>query len=611
MRPRLRLLTCGSVDDGKSTLIGRLLHDAGLILDDQRDALADASCKHGSTGEELDFALLLDGLDAEREQGITIDVAYRYFATARRAFIVADTPGHEQYTRNMATGASNCELGVILVDARKGLLTQTLRHATIVSLLGIRHVVLAVNKMDLVEFRQPVFDAIVDGFRKFAAALTFNSIAAIPVSARRGDNVTSASRNMPWYGGPALLAFLEDVDVEASEPTPFRMPVQWINRPHLDFRGYSGTIVGGAVRAGDTVVIAGSGRTAQVARIVTASGDLERAQSGDAVTLVLDRALDIARGDVLADPVNPPQVADQITAHLIWMHEATLFPGRSYLMKVGTQQTTAAVTALKYQLDVDTLSHHAARTLALDQVGFCNLSTATPIVFDPYAENRNTGCFILVDRYSGATVAAGTIAFALRRASTIPVQATAVTAGARAALKRQRPAILWFTGLSGAGKSTIANLLEAKLHAHGVHTAMLDGDNVRHGLNRDLGFTEADRVENIRRVGEVARLMTDAGLIVLCSFISPFRAERRMVRELVEPGSFVEIFVDTPLEQCIARDPKGLYRRALAGEIKNFTGIDQAYEVPERSELHLLAGRDDAEALAGQVFDRLAQLGFF
>jgi bifunctional enzyme CysN/CysC len=611
MRPRLRLLTCGSVDDGKSTLIGRLLHDAGLILDDQLDALADASRKHGTTGEELDFALLLDGLDAEREQGITIDVAYRYFATARRGFIVADTPGHEQYTRNMATGASNSELAVILVDARKGLLTQTLRHATIVSLLGIRHVVLAVNKMDLVEFGQPAFDAIVGGFRKFAAVLNFSRIMAIPVSARHGDNVTSASRNMPWYGGPPLLAFLEEVDVEASEPTPFRMPVQWINRPHLDFRGYSGTIAGGEVRPGDTVVVAGSSRTARVARIVTASGDLDRAQSGDAVTLLLDRELDIARGDVLADPAHPPQVADQITAHLIWMDEASLFPGRSYLMKVGTQQTTAAVTALKYQLDVDTLSHHAAKTLALNQVGFCNLSTAMPIVFDPYVENRGTGSFILVDRYSGATVAAGTISFALRRASTIPLQATAVTAGARAALKRQRPAILWFTGLSGAGKSTIANLLEARLHAHGVHTAMLDGDNVRHGLNRDLGFTEADRVENIRRVGEVARLMTEAGLIVLCSFISPFRAERRMVRELVEPGSFVEIFVDTPIEQCIARDPKGLYRRALAGEIKNFTGIDQAYEAPERPELHLLAGRDEADVLAGQVFDRLAQLSFF
>ena len=392
MRPRLRLLTCGSVDDGKSTLIGRLLHDAGLILDDHLDVLADASRKHGTTGDELDFALLLDGLDAEREQGITIDVAYRHFATARRAFIVADTPGHEQYTRNMATGASNCELAVILVDARKGLLTQTLRHATIVSLLGIRHVVLAVNKMDLVEFRQPVFDAIVQGFRKFAAALSFNSIMAIPVSARHGDNVTSASRNMPWYGGPALLAFLEEVDVEASNPGPFRMPVQWINRPHLDFRGYSGTIAGGEIRSGDTVLVAGSSRTARVARIVTAAGDLDKAQSGDAVTLVLDRELDIARGDVLADPTHPPQVADQITAHLIWMDEASLFPGRPYLMKAGTQQTTATVTALKYQLDVDTLSHHAAKTLSLNQVGLCNLSTAMPIVFDPYAENRNTGC---------------------------------------------------------------------------------------------------------------------------------------------------------------------------------------------------------------------------
>jgi len=612
MPPKLRLLTCGSVDDGKSTLIGRLLHDAGLILDDQLDALEADSRRHGTTGADLDFALLLDGLDAEREQGITIDVAYRYFSTAKRSFVVADTPGHEQYTRNMATGASNCDIAVILVDARKGLLIQTLRHAAICSLLGIRHVVLAVNKMDLVDFQQSIFDEIVGRFRRFAADLTFQTIVAMPVSARHGDNVVSASGRMPWYDGRTLLAYLEEVDVEGDrDVTAFRMPVQWVNRPHLDFRGYSGTIVSGSVRVGDMVLVAGSPRTARVARIVVAAGDLESAQSGAAVTLVLDAELDIARGAVLADPARAPQVADQFAAHLIWMHEASLLPGRSYLMKIGAHQTTATVTALKYQLDVNTLAKHAATTLALNQVGFANLSTAAEIVFDPYAENRQMGAFILIDRYSGATVAAGTISFALRRASTIPLQQTAVAAGARAALKHQRPAVLWFTGLSGAGKTTIANLVEAKLHAHGVHTTMLDGDNVRHGLNRDLGFTQADRVENIRRVGEVAKLMTDAGLIVLCSFISPFRAERRMVRELIGADSFIEIFVDTPLERCIARDPKGLYRRALAGEIKNFTGIDQDYEEPEQPELHLLAGRDDAGLLAQQVFDRLAQQKFF
>jgi bifunctional enzyme CysN/CysC len=612
MRPKLRLLTCGSVDDGKSTLIGRLLHDAGLIFDDQLAALRRSSQKHGSSGDELDFALLLDGLEGEREQGITIDVAHRYFSTARRSFVVADTPGHEQYTRNMATGASNSDIAVILVDARKGLLTQTLRHAAIISLLGIRHVVLAVNKMDLVDFQQSTFDGIVDGFRRFAAALTFKSLAAIPLCARHGDNVTSVSARTPWYGGPHLLAYLEDVDVEDDlSARPFRMPVQWINRPNLDFRGYAGTIVSGGVRTGDAVLVAGSSRTVRVARIVTACGDLESARSGDAVTLALDADLDIARGDVLADPIRPPQVADQIAAHLIWMHETSLFPGRSYLMKIGTHLTTATVTALKHRLDVDTLAKHAAKTLSLNQIGFCNLSLPTPIVFDPYLENRSTGGFILVDRYSNATVAAGVIAFALRRASTIPLQETAVTATARAAIKRQRPAILWFTGLSGAGKSTIANLVEARLHALGVHTSLLDGDNVRHGLNRDLGFTEADRVENIRRTGEVAKLMTEAGLIVLCSFISPFRAERQMVRELVEAGSFIEIFVDTPLEQCMARDPKGLYRRALAGEIKNFTGIDQAYEAPEQPEIHLLAGRDPENLLAQQVIDRLVALEFF
>jgi bifunctional enzyme CysN/CysC len=609
MQPRLRLLTCGSVDDGKSTLIGRLLHDAGLIPDDQLAALAQASQKYGTTGEALDFALLLDGLEAEREQGITIDVAHRYFATANRAFVVADTPGHEQYTRNMATGAANADLALLLVDARKGLTTQTQRHATIVSLLGIRHVVLAINKMDLVAFDQQTSEAIEAAFRRFCATLSFKSIVPIPLCARAGDNVVAASERTPWYRGPTLLAYLESVDIaDGRAEEPFRMPVQWVNRPHADFRGYSGTIAAGAISPGDPVMIGASHRVARVARIVTAAGDLDRAAAGDAVTLTLDTELDIARGDVIATPQHPPQLADQIAAQLIWMHEESLLPGRSYVMKIGAQQVSATVTALKYVLDVNTLAHNAARTLALNQVGFCNLSTTTPIVFDTYADNRETGGFILIDRYSNATVAAGMIAFALRRASTIPLQATAVSTTARAALKRQRPAVLWFTGLSGAGKSTIANLVEAKLHARGVHTTMLDGDNVRHGLNRDLGFTAADRVENIRRVGEVAKLMTDAGLIVLCAFISPFRAERQMVRELLEPGRFLEIFVDTPLAQCMARDPKGLYRRALAGEIKNFTGIDQSYEAPDAPELRLHAGETDANTLADQVVEKLVAL---
>jgi bifunctional enzyme CysN/CysC len=612
MRPRLRFLTCGSVDDGKSTLIGRLLHDAGLIPDDEREALAQASRRSGTTGDALDFALLLDGLEAEREQGITIDVAHRYFATAQRSFDVADAPGHEQYTRNMATGASNAELAVLLVDAAKGLTTQTLRHATIASLLGIRHVVLAVNKMDLVDFRAAAFDAIVTAFRRFAAQLAFADIVAIPLSARDGDNVVANSARMPWYDGPALLAHLESVEVGTDLPgRPFRLPVQWVNRPDANFRGYAGTIAAGALRVGDAVIVGGSQRAARVARIVTADGDREHACASEAVTLTLDADLDVARGDILAAPDHPPQQADQIAAHLIWMHESSLLPGRSYLMKIGGQQTPATVTALKYVLDVTSLARHAARTLALNQVGFCNLATASPIVFDAYADNRQTGGFILIDRYTNATVAAGMIDFALRRASTIPLQATSVSVAARAALKHQRPAILWFTGLSGAGKSTIANIVEARLHARGVHTTMLDGDNVRHGLNRDLGFTEADRVENIRRVGEVAKLMTDAGLIVLCAFISPFRADRQMVRDLVAPGCFIEIFVDTPLTECMARDPKGLYRRALAGEIKNFTGIDQDYEAPRAPELHLRTAEQDAETLAQQVIDKLVALELF
>ena len=610
-RPTLRFLTCGSVDDGKSTLIGRMLYEQNSIFDDQLTALEKDSRKHGTVGDDIDFALLVDGLEAEREQGITIDVAYRYFATKKRAFIVADTPGHEQFTRNMATGASNADLAILLVDARKGLLTQTRRHAYIVSLLGIRTVVLAVNKIDLVGFDQHVFSAIVKDFEGFAAKLNFRSVTAIPVSARYGDNLSERSSRMPWYDGPTLVGFLETVDVgEDGAEKPFRLPVQWINRPNLDFRGYCGTVAGGTVRPGDEVVVAGSGRTSKVVRVIgPGDEDLAAAGAGDAVTLTLSDEIDIARGDVLADPRHRPPVADQFAAHVIWMSGERLLPGRSYLMKIGARQVPVTVTDLKYRVDVNTLDHGAAKTLGLNEIGFCNLAAAMPIAFDPYRENRDTGAFILIDRMTNATAAAGLIDFPLRRATNIHTQDLAVSKEARAALKHQKPAILWFTGLSGAGKSTVANIVESKLHLRGVHTLMLDGDNVRHGLNKDLGFTDADRVENIRRVGEVAKLMVEAGLVVLCSFISPFQAERRMVRELVGENEFLEVFVDAPIEACIARDPKGLYKRALKGEIRNFTGIDQAYERPERAEVVLDAVAKAPEALADQVIAALEARG--
>jgi bifunctional enzyme CysN/CysC len=610
-RPTLRFLTCGSVDDGKSTLIGRMLYEQNSIFDDQLTALEKDSRKHGTVGDDIDFALLVDGLEAEREQGITIDVAYRYFATKKRAFIVADTPGHEQFTRNMATGASNADLAILLVDARKGLLTQTRRHAYIVSLLGIKNVVLAVNKIDLVGFDQHVFATIVQAFESFAAQLNFRSVTAIPVSARYGDNLSERSSRMPWYDGPTLVGFLETVDVgEDGAERPFRLPVQWINRPNLDFRGYCGTVAGGRVKPGDEIVVAGSGRTSSVVRVIGPGGeDLGAAEAGDAVTLTLADEIDIARGDVLADPRHRPPVADQFAAHVIWMSEERLLPGRSYLMKIGARQVPVTVTDLKYRVDVNTLDHGAAKTLGLNEIGFCNLAAAMPIAFDPYRENRDTGAFILIDRATNATAAAGLIDFPLRRATNIHTQDLAVSKEARAALKHQKPAILWFTGLSGAGKSTVANIVETKLHLRGVHTLMLDGDNVRHGLNKDLGFTDADRVENIRRVGEVAKLMVEAGLVVLCSFISPFRAERRMVRELVGEDEFWEVFVDAPIEACIARDPKGLYKRALKGEIRNFTGIDQAYERPERAEVVLDAVGQAPEALADQVIAALEARG--
>jgi len=615
-RDLLRFITCGSVDDGKSTLIGRLLHDSKLIYEDQLAALAKDSERHGTTGRDIDFALLVDGLEAEREQGITIDVAYRFFNTPNRSFIVADTPGHEQYTRNMATGASNADAAVILIDARKGVLVQTKRHSFICSLLGIRHVVIAVNKIDLIGFAKDTFDRIVGDFSAFASELGFTSVVPVPISARFGDNITSRSGNTPWYRGPALLKYLEQVDVEDDiGAKPFRFPVQWVNRPpsNRDFRGYSGTVVSGRIRRGDPIVIAasGGGQSTRLERIVTFEGDAESAEAGEAVTLVLADEMDVGRGDVLVGATGgpPPQVADQFAAHVIWMDQEALMPGRSYLARIGTRTLPASITAIKYRIDVNTREHVAAATLALNDIGFCNVSVASPVAFDPYAENRKTGAFIIIDRYSNRTVGAGMIAFGLRRAANIHWQALLIGKAERAALKRQKPAILWFTGLSGAGKSTIANWVEKKLVRMNRHTFLLDGDNVRHGLNRDLGFTEADRVENIRRVGEVARLMVESGLIVLCAFISPYRAERDMVRALVGHGEFIEVFVDTPIAECIKRDPKRLYASAKAGRLKNFTGIDAPYEAPAAPELRLSTDRRRADELTEDVVAALRERG--
>ena len=584
----LRFLTCGSVDDGKSTLIGRLLYDSKLIFEDTLVTLERDSKRHGTAGEDIDFALLVDGLEAERQQGITIDVAYRFFTTKKRSFIVADTPGHEQYTRNMATGASNCDVAIILIDARKGVLTQTKRHSYICSLLGVKHVVLAVNKIDLMGYDEDVFDRIVADYRSFAQTLGFLSLTPIPMSARFGDNVTLRSERMPWYPGPTLIEHLEEIDVAADRAAqPFRFPVQWVNRPDLDFRGFSGTIVGGSVRPGDKVVVSASGKTSTVERIVTYDGDLPYAEAGDAVTLTLADEVDIARGDLLAQPDARPEVADQFAANLLWMAEEPMLPGRQYLMRIGTQYVPTRVTALKHKIDVDTLEHLAGRTLALNEIGVCNFASTTQVAFDPYDESRDTGAFILIDRYTNATVGAGMISFGLRRASNIHRHAALVSRTERETLNGHKPAVLWFTGLSGSGKSTIANLVERQLYQMGVRTFLLDGDNVRHGLNRDLGFADADRVENIRRVGEVAKLFVEAGLVVICSFISPFRAERRMLRELLPEGDFIEIFVDTPLEDCMQRDPKGLYAKALKGEIANFTGVTSPYEAPQNAELVL------------------------
>jgi bifunctional enzyme CysN/CysC len=609
-RDLLRFITCGSVDDGKSTLIGRLLHECGLIFDDTLAALNRDSRRHGTTGADIDFALLLDGLEAERQQGITIDVAYRYFATPRRSFIVADTPGHEQYTRNMATGASTASLAIILIDASKGLLPQSKRHSLICSLLGIRHIVLAVNKMDLISFGADRYAAIVDAYRDFATKLNFTDITAIPLSARMGDNVTSASGNMPWHQGPSLLQYLEEIHVQSDGTgQPFRFPVQWVNRPDANFRGYAGTVVSGHIKAGRNIRLAGSDRNAQVLRIVTADGDLAEANAGQAVTLTLDQEIDIARGDMLVAPEAPPEVSDQFAADILWMGAEPMLPGRDYLLRLGQDWVQARVTSLRHGIDVNTGDHVAARTLQMNDLGLCHLSTLKPIAFDEYTENRATGAFILVDRFTHETVAAGMIRHALRRASNIHRADFTIDRTARAERNDQRPLLLWFTGLSGSGKSTIANLVEQALFTAGRHCYSLDGDNLRHGLCRDLGFTAADRVENIRRAGEVAKLMMDAGLIVVASFISPFRADRQMLRELVGAEDFVEIHVDASIETCISRDPKGLYARAKAGLIPNFTGLGSPYEPPEKPDIHLHTGDSSAEACAAQVLVALRQRG--
>jgi bifunctional enzyme CysN/CysC len=598
----LRFITCGSVDDGKSTLIGRLLWDSKMIFEDQLAALEADSKRVGTQGGAIDYALLLDGLQAEREQGITIDVAYRFFSTDKRKFIVADTPGHEQYTRNMVTGASTAQVAIILLDARKGVLTQTRRHSYLVSLVGIRHVVLAVNKMDLVDFSAARFHALREEYEAFAGELGLSGITTIPISALNGDNVLQRSTHTPWYAGPTLMDYLETVQVDDETVTrPFRLPVQWVNRPNLDFRGFAGTIASGCVHPGDEVVVAVSGKSSRVKRIVTMDGDLDKALAGQAVTLTLEDEIDISRGDLLSEPQARPEYADQFEARVVWMHEEPLLPGRSYLLKSGAATVPAQVSTLKRKVNVNTLHHEPGKTLELNEVGVCNLALGKALAFDPYKDNRATGSFILIDRMTNATVGAGMIDFALRRATNIHWQALAVDKHHRSLLKGQTPCVLWFTGLSGAGKSTIANLVERKLLSLGKHTYLLDGDNVRHGLNKDLGFTDADRVENIRRVAEVARLFVDAGMIVLVSFISPFRSERQMARDLLAPGEFVEVFVSTPLEVCERRDPKGLYKKARAGLLQNFTGIDSGYEKPEHPEITVDSTAMSPEFLAEQI----------
>jgi bifunctional enzyme CysN/CysC len=603
----LRFITCGSVDDGKSTLIGRLLYDSKMIFDDQLAALEADSKRVGTQGQNIDFALLVDGLAAEREQGITIDVAYRFFATEKRKFIVADTPGHEQYTRNMVTGASTAQAAVILIDARKGVLTQTRRHSYLAHLLGIRHFILAINKMDLVGYAQDVFETILADYTAFATSIGIGTFTPIPISGFIGDNITSRSANMGWYAGPTLMAQLESIELADPDPLPadLRLPVQWVNRPNLDFRGFAGQIASGLVRPGDAVRILPSGKTSTVSRIVTLGGDLDAARAGQSVTLCLADEVDCSRGDMIVAAANPPEVADQFEATIVWMAEEPLLAGRAYLMKIGTQTVSATVAAPKYQVNVNTMAHLAAKSLTLNAIGVATLATDRPIIFAPYAQSRTLGGFILIDKLTNATLAAGMLNFSLRRAQNVHWQATEITRERRAALKNQTPLVLWFTGLSGAGKSTIANLVEKRLARMNRHSFLLDGDNVRHGLNRDLGFTDADRVENIRRLGEVAKLMTDAGLIVITAFISPFRADRQMVREMIAPGEFMEVYIETTLAQAEARDVKGLYKKARAGNLKNFTGIDSPYEVPESPEITIDTAKMTADEAADLIISKI------
>jgi bifunctional enzyme CysN/CysC len=607
----LRFITCGSVDDGKSTVIGRLLYESKMLFEDQLAAIENDSKKWGTQGGDIDFALLVDGLAAEREQGITIDVAYRFFSTDKRKFIVADTPGHEQYTRNMITGASTADVAVVLIDARKGVLTQTRRHSYLVSLIGVRKVVLAINKMDLVDYSEKVYDQINEEYREFAKQIGLNDVTTIPLSGLKGDNMLVASEKTPWYHGPTLMGFLETCEIDETrlQKEAFRLPVQWVNRPNLDFRGFCGVITSGMIKPGDRIRAQPSGRESKVARIVTLNGDLPLAVAGQSITLTLEDEIDISRGDVISTAESPAEVADQFEAALVWMHDEPMMPGRSFLMKVGTQTVTASITEPKYKVNVNTMEHLAAKQLGLNEIGVVNLALDRPIAFDPYTVNRDTGGFILINRLTNNTVGAGMLHFALRRSHNIHTQPVDVDKTARAAAKGQKPGVLWFTGLSGAGKSTIANLVEKKLHAMGRHTYLLDGDNIRHGLNKDLGFTEADRVENIRRVSEVARLMVDSGLIVLTAFISPFRSERAMARALVGPGEFIEVHVDTPLSVAEDRDVKGLYKKARRGEIANFTGISSPYEAPETPELRLDTTALTAEQAADAVIQRLREMG--
>ncbi|WP_107853075.1 sulfate adenylyltransferase subunit CysN [Oceanimonas marisflavi] len=607
----LRFITCGSVDDGKSTLIGRLLFESKMLFEDQLAAMEADSKKYGTQGEDIDFALLVDGLAAEREQGITIDVAYRFFSTDKRKFIVADTPGHEQYTRNMVTGASTADAAILMVDARKGILTQTRRHSYLMSLLGIRQVVVAINKMDLVNYSEDTFRKIKEDYAQFAEQLNLDNITYIPMSAFKGDNIVEPSANMPWYHGTTLMGYLETVEVDDTrmQRAPFRLPVQWVNRPNLDFRGFAGTIASGVVKPGDRIRVLPSGKESTVDRIVVHGGDLPEAVAGQSVTLTLKDEIDISRGDVISTAEAPVETADQFESTLVWMHEDALLPGRPYLLKIGTKTVTASVTDIKYQVNVNTLEHVAAKKLDLNGIAVCNISLDRAIAFDDYQSNKDTGGFILIDRLSNNTVAAGMLHFSLRRSQNIHMQHVDVNKEARALSKNQKPSVLWFTGLSGAGKSTIANLVEKKLHALGNHTYLLDGDNVRHGLNKDLGFTDADRVENIRRVAEVSKLMVDAGLIVLTAFISPFRAERRLARELLIEGEFIEVHVDTPLNVAEERDVKGLYKKARRGELKNFTGIDSAYEQPENPEIRLDTTALSADEAADAVIELLKEKG--